>query len=131
VSNWILVFTKKPDEFKRRIREGRWPIFKHTPHRSLLREGDKVVFYMGGIGGQKFLGTAVISSKLVPEGLDYSVGISKISVWKDPISIRPLIQELSFILRKDKWGIHLQGGVLPIPEKDYRKITSKTEKPDG
>jgi len=129
MSKWIFVTTADIEEFNRRMDEKRWPIYKHTPHKSQLRDGDDVVFYMGGNGGQKFLGKGTISSSLVHDERNYHVPISNVIVWKKPVAIRPMIPELRFIFRKDaRWGVHLQGGVIPLYDDDYKLIISKSSK---
>jgi len=40
-----------------------------------------------------------------------------------------MIPELRFIFRKDaRWGVHLQGGVIPLYDDDYKLIISKSSK---
>lgn len=129
MSKWIFVITSDIAEFDRRINQNRWPIYNHTPHRSDLKPGDEVVFYMGGTGGQKFLGSGTLSSRMIQGEPEHHVEISDVKVWKKPLPIRPIIQELKFITRKDKkWGVHLQGGVLPLYDDDYKFIILKSRK---
>ena len=42
-----------------------------------------------------------------------------------PVNIRPLIADLSFIRNKAKWGTAFRFGFLEIPERDFGKIATK------
>ena len=126
--NWIFVITADYKEFKRRINEKKWPIFKRTAHRHALKTGDRIIFYQGGRDGQKFLGCTTLASEVKPStDSSYYVTLSDTEVWKNTPLIRPMIPDLTFLVRKDKWGVHLQGGVITLFDKDYKYILSKSE----
>ena len=109
-----------PDEFKTRVDGKKWPIFKTTHHRNELRIGDVIMFYLAGKENMKILGTAKISSKLKTDSeFDYSIDISDIDIWKKPKPLKKFLDSLGFIRNKDKWGMSLQGGIIPLPKKDY------------
>ncbi len=127
MSKWIFVITANYQEFERRVREGKWPMFKNTAHKFHLRPGDDVLFYKGGKDGQKFLGRGKISSKLKSDGTSNShVTISDVDIWQKPVPIRPLIPDLTFVFHKVRWGLHFQGGVVTLYEKDFDYIVSKS-----
>ena len=47
-------------------------------------------------------------------------------IWKPPLSIRPLIQDLSFIKNKVRWGLHFMGGVKQLPKSDFEMICDQS-----
>lgn len=114
-------------EFRKRIAYKEWPIFQHTPNRKKLRAGDKVIFYLAGNHGRKFLGNCTLNSALKEEEneLDSSVGLSDIMVWKMHIDVHDVLADLDFIYRKNIWGCYFQGGVITISKKDHQLILSK------
>jgi len=121
--HWIFVMNGASDDFKKRIQSGRWPIYSRTQHRNDLSSGDNVVFYLAGKLNKKLLGTAKVSSDLEPDKEhDFSVAVSEVDLWKKPIEMKKLLGSLGFIKNKDNWGMHLQGGVIPLPKEDYKKI---------
>ncbi len=50
----------------------------------------------------------------------------KIAIFEIPIPIKTLLNELDFIMHKDKFGIYFRSSNLTIPEKNYYHIISKT-----
>lgn len=111
------------DDFKKRIKSGKWPIFSKTHHRNKLRIGHDIIFYLAGKSNKKILGTAKIASKLqIDKDSDFTVSLSEVDVWKKPLFFKELVSSLGFIKNKDNWGISLQGGAIPLPEEDYNKI---------
>jgi len=128
MSNWIFVMTSTVEEFKRRVNEKKWPIYAQTTHREKLREGDNVIFYIGGRAAMDFVGKARVSSKLTPIGdSNYFVSLSNIELWKKRIPVKNILQELKFILNKKKWGAYFQGGVIRLPDNDYNSIFVKSQ----
>ena len=127
MSYWILVITGEPSELKKRLSQKAWPIFQRTRHRTELAVGDKVLLYHGGRFGPKaFVASAKISTGLKMVRPDtYSVWLSEIISWKTIVRIIDIINDLSFIKRKDNWGIYFQGGVSRIPKKDFETILAK------
>jgi len=109
---------------------GKWPIGKKTLHRNELSENDKVLFYQGGEGGKKIVGGAELASSLIRDEnniFDFVI-IRNIKLWEKPVEIKTVLEELSFIINKMYWGLYLQGGVIKIPEKDYKVILTKAGK---
>ena len=39
-----------------------------------------------------------------------------------PVKIKPIINELSFIKNKDKWGVYFRSGIIEIKKEDYEVI---------
>jgi len=109
---------------KKGWKKKKWPIFSFTANRRKLSEGDGIVFYQAGIGGQKFLGQAEVASKIKKEGdkIDYFVGMKDVKVWKNHVEMHPLINSLDFIADKNAWGRHMQGGVRKLSRKDFTTI---------
>ncbi|MEO9276682.1 MAG: EVE domain-containing protein, partial [Nitrososphaera sp.] len=91
MANWIFGSKATPEVFEKRISGKKWPIFKHTPNKTRLKNGDKVVFYKAGKDGQKFIGTASIGSEIVPDNLDYYVTLYNIQFWKKPIEVPSIL----------------------------------------
>lgn len=128
MASWIFVMTGDVEGFGGRIKSGEWPIFRKTHHRNEMRAGDKIVFYLGGKNNKKLMGIATISSGLRKNGEEYFVSISEVEVWKDPLEMRKLVDSLGFIKNKDNWGLYLQGGVIPLPQKDHDTILARNVK---
>lgn len=128
MTSWIFVINDTNKEFKKRMRDERWPIFVHTQNRKNLQIGDNVIFYEAGLGGQKFLGTSSINSEVKKTTrLDYFVELNNINVWKKNVKVKDLLNKLDFIKDKQVWGRFLQGGVRRISEKDFDIITKGNE----
>ena len=56
--------------------------------------------------------------------------LSKRSVYRTTNLLMPkkLVPDLSFIEKKDRWGVYLQGSIREIPEEDFRLIESEMRK---
>jgi len=123
---WILVTHDIKEEFKNKDIKNQWPIYSHTHHKKCLAKGDKVIFYLAGEHGKKFIGKAEIDSPLQKRNdcFDYHILLKNIEYWKKPVMIKTLLESLEFIKIKSKWGLYLQSGVCPITEKDYSLIIS-------
>ena len=127
MSNWIFVFNDDDRVFQVRIDEKTWPIFRKTPNRNRLRVGDNIIFYKSGTNGKKFIGKASIESNLQRvDQFDYSLKLSGIKVWKKPVKVSKVINNLEFISDKTFWGRYFQGGVRSINDSDFEVILSKT-----
>src|SRR3989344_888458 len=121
--------------FKSLMAKNVWGLHPNTASRAKLREGDILVFYLGGLSGRRqvFLGTASVTS---PAHLDktgesdqwflnagtYRVDLENVAVWDRAKPIRPLLKKLSFIKNVAHWGPYLQGGVRKIDKIDYETI---------
>jgi len=126
--NWIFV-VKSSTDFTKRLEQRKWPIYNRTTNRNRLRAGDNVIFYLAGEDGKKFLGTARLGSGLKKaEQIDYLVDLDDIEIWEKHVKIHDVIEELEFIVYKRNWGVHFQGGVIRLSDKDYTTITTKVKK---
>jgi hypothetical protein len=127
---WVLVIRDDMFEFRKRIKTKKWPIFHNTSHRRDLAIGDEVMFYKAGREqGQSFLGTAKISTDLIPlsNSDNFEINLNEIMIWKNFPSIRDHLSKLSFIKSESNWGIYLQAGIKTSTKKDFAVI-SKTAK---
>ena len=141
INYWIFVTNNRPfiaeDAYRLRMAHGLWGIGNRTANRTSLEAGDKVVFYLTS-PAMAFAGTATISStylsdeerdKLISEDVflstKFGARFHEIDQWKEPRRIKPLLQHLDFIRNKQKWGTHLQGGIIRISEADYDQIIGK------
>lgn len=126
MNHWVFVINDTEEELEHRIQNNQWPIYNKTQNRKKIAIGDKVVFYMAGEKGQKFLGTASIASELVQKTeLTYELKLSNIKVWQKPLQLRNVIDRLEFVKNKQNFGIYFQGGVRGLTENDYFLILSK------
>lgn len=129
---WVFVFREYTDFsggpiktlLKRIRRTGKWYIGPHTPHRNHVKKGDKIVIYQAGKKGRRFIGCATVHSDLkVDEKEPFKfVVLSNVSIWKKPVEISSVLDELSFIKNKWWWGAHLQGGISKLPRHDYLRL---------
>ena len=123
-----------------------WPIFKRTNHRPKLKPNSKIIFYIAGTNtfSQNFVGTAKIDKiKIIEDStaIEESDTINKISRtilknkelhmlitlkevlnFKNKVSIKSIMHELNFILKKSHYGIYFQSGVNVMDETDYQTI---------
>ena len=113
-----------------------WGLHSNTATRANFKEGDHVVFYLGG--QHVFLGTAVAASGTYVdktgesdswflESGTYRVDLKDIQTWDQPKPIKPLLKKLSFIKNPLHWGAYLQGGVRKIPEADFETIQASED----
>jgi predicted RNA-binding protein len=103
-----------------------------------MTKGDKVVYYIMGL--QRFGATATITGGYYED---------KNKLWTDDdelwpsrcpsepdlvllddelIDAKKLVPNLSFIERKEVWGVYLQGSIRQIPEEDFHLIESEMRK---
>ncbi len=117
--------TGSEDEFKKRIAEKKWPVYKYTSNKSNTSTGDDIIFYVGGLRSSKyFAGTAVIASDLVQvDTLNYHLIMKDVSIWKKPVLVSKVVNDLKFVKNKDNWGAYMQSGILRVTDDDYGIIT--------
>jgi len=103
-----------------------------------MRVGDRIIYYIMKL--QKFGATATITGQ-------YYHDTSKMWTDKDEpwparcpseanivlsddelLDAKKLVVDLTFMERKDKWGVYLQGSLRLIPEDDFRLIESEMKK---
>jgi len=140
---WLFVVTGIPKEiegeqiFEARAKEGFWGLNEDTKNARYVSRGDSVVFY----SKKYFLGTAVISSDMyristlrhywLEERLKhpYGIDLSEIDVWSRKLPIDQVIDRLRFIVHKDMWQIHFQGGIRELSEEDFEIIVKAHNMP--
>lgn len=130
MSHFIFVIKDEESVFNNRVEHKKWPLYLGTKFQKYLKIEDHIIFYQAGKNGQKFLGTAMIKSKVKPDPdkINFYIDIDRIDIWKKPLSIRNILSKLDFIKYKNNWGIHFQGGIVRLDEKDYSVILQEGKK---
>jgi len=121
-----------------RMKDRFWGIGKATPNRKRLRRGDEVAFYVGSQERGFFAGQAKLASDLFQldaqrknvlghgQGyfrVDQGVDLTDIMTWDEPrVLDSDLIGKLDFISNKEKYMVHLMGGVRAISKDDFDVI---------
>jgi len=98
-----------------------WEIGKKTVNKQQFSPGDQIIFYQGGKSGQTLIGTAEIASKLrrSQNPINDYVKIHKISLFKHPVPIKPVLNKLSFVRNIQYWGLYFKGGIIKLTKNDY------------
>jgi len=150
INYWI--FTVKNDKigtmkkkgieiYRQRMHDSFWGLGEKTANRIYLEPGDKVVFYLAGTDGHKFLGTCILDSEYYELSEEekrklwhgpffrsaHGVRLKGVRIWESPKPIGPLIGKLRFIENPGVWGTYLQGSIRRIPEDDYSSIVQPDE----
>jgi hypothetical protein len=124
---------------KRRLDRGLWPIYQRTRHRSAIAAGDVLLVYLGGYRefSQNIVAFARVKSvedtgRRAPPIIDSEAAqnappfkilhLDDIELFADPVSIRNLLTQLSFIPKSPKWGAALMGGCRTITREDFLRI---------
>jgi predicted RNA-binding protein len=126
---WVLVLVPFGDfhhgnslEALEKIKEiGQWTIGARSRYKERLAKGDKAVIYSAG-DEKAFVGSLAISSSLIDEKAGYSVKIERLNIWHARPKITDLLDKLTFIKNKKSYGVYLIGGLVPIPESDFKLI---------
>ncbi len=119
---------KAIDMLKDRVKEKFWSLNKNSGNFDRIRKGDKVIFYMRGRDGQKLMGRCTLASEPYPltseqkrqiEGYPssmfrHSVSLEDIKMWKEPLPIVDLKEELAFIRNKDLWRKYFRRSIIPL-----------------
>ena len=122
---------KAYDVAKYNIYEQKWPIFEGTRNRRKIKQDDKFLLYL--VGKMYVIGEIVANDKVIKSRFEYPTDwlVSSFSYcfpiktffeFTNPIRIKPLVQNLSFIPDPNNWGFRLQGGCIRIPMEDYNFI---------
>jgi len=133
---------KAMDVLKDRVKGRFWSLNKNTGNFNRIKKDDKLVFYIGGHDGQKFVGRCTLASEsypLTPEQkkqivgypsslFTHSVALKDIKLWKEPLPVADLKEELAFIKNKDLWRKYFRRSIIPLSEEDYKAILSKAER---
>lgn len=123
------------DILKRRLDEKKYPLYKKTPFHKDVKKDDGVVFYVAGRKNksQNFIGYSLIKSVEIPNEtlidpdknkyvLEKYLLFENIILFKTPIHIKAIINQLEFIKNKNNFGVYLMGGVSKITEGDFNLI---------
>lgn len=155
---WIFVsadfsrnYLSKPSAYQvavYRLKQRMWGINSRTRYKTWLRPGDFVVVYATGKRefGKCFVGSCKIGSPLmsttgrIREAIDSPTGelihqspfyvtLTKTKLFPTPVSIRPLLKSLEFIVASASpiWGLMMQGGVVRISRQDFALIRQRSE----
>ena len=140
MQHWLIVTS--PENFRHDREHLRFK-YQGLPHRfrkqvQRMEVGDRVALYIMKL--QKFGATQTISG-------EYFYDNSKLwtdadEMWPARIPSRPdivleddelidakrLVPDLSFIKKKDIWGVYFQGSIKTIPEEDFRLVESEMKK---
>ncbi len=144
---WLLVATDRKSSsrrlhakelFQTRLNDHFWGFGAKTRNRNRLKRDDPAIIYLGGNDGKRAVADCTLASdpfELSPSDKlkfahnesaffsDYGIYLQAINPWSQPVIFtHGLIQRLSFIKNKARWGTSLQGTIIPIPEADYRMI---------
>jgi len=137
---WLIVTSYENFKYDREILRFNYQGLPHRFRKQVQRMqiGDKVVYYIMKL--QKFGATATIIGDYIE---DYSkLWIDDDEMWParrkskpdiilsddELIDVKRLVNDLSFIKRKDFWGVFFQGSIRNIPEDDFRLIESEMKK---
>ena len=150
MTTWVFVVTAhkiggklySPDEIlELRFKDRFWGLGESTPNRKLLKQGDRVVFYLG-IPIKSFTASATLASdafELDPSQkqkyshdldyftVDYGVLLEDPTTWTSSVPVDEIVSSLGFIQNKENWGAYFQGGIRPIPPEDFAVITQGRE----
>jgi len=124
------------DVLRSRVKKKFWLLSDKSPHLKDIKEGDKVLFYVGGRKGKKFQGCATVDKAPRPLSEEqrrvmiddyggrhvYIVEFRDVEFWKDERRIEDYLGLLSFIKNPKNWGAYLQKGVIKIDKGDYELI---------
>ena len=113
-----------------------WFFRRGTPNLRHLREGDEVIFYVGGKRGGWFGGRCTIkrgptmlgpkekrlSQWTTGKPYDMLVELAPAELWVRLKPSKDLLHSLSFIKNKRNWKAHFQVGIVSIPPEDHKKI---------
>lgn len=122
---------------------GFWAFTAAAPLRAKLCSGDQVLLYLAGLGRRHFVAAVTLGSVAMPlepvhsrvfEELgipffEYSVSMKSVRRLAEPIAIKPLVHQLSFITDKVNYGLHLRLPIVRISKEDYELITSEAKLP--
>ena len=122
---------------QKRLEDLYWPLYKHTPCKSLMREGDK---YIISIAGRKefcrhFIAHGTINKVETIDPMyefEYSFKLTKeiikfsdVNFLKTPPKIHNIMDQLDLLERHNhKLGLALAGGIKRINKSDYDLIVN-------
>ncbi len=115
----------------------------HGRHRPLskIKKGDRILYYSPNkvFGKRDNLKSFTAVGKVVDNNI-YKVKIDDtFEAWRKDVEfdkeiksvkIKPIIEDLSFIENKEKWGVYFRSGVKEISKTDYEVIYNKMKEDD-
>ena len=96
VNSYIFTINDTQKEFKDRLAKKRWPVYEKTMYADKLKKEDKILFYLAGTDMHKFAGSAVVDS-FSEDKKGRFVKIDSIQVWKKPVEIKKIMENLRII----------------------------------
>jgi predicted RNA-binding protein len=124
-----------------------WVFAENTANMKKLKEGDKVLIYIGGRKRKHYthlieitrkpkkfrdsnttysFTIAQITDSLGLKWMSVCAGIKIVRKFDEPIPIKPLIQKLHFINQKVNYGLNLRAPIVSIGEDDFNYIIAGT-----
>jgi EVE domain len=103
---------------------------------TLYKKNDRVIIYLAGYREYKqhFIATATIKDGFISEKVKiadkiwfFKLPLDKIVILKQPIDIHPLINELTFIKNKNRWGYTFKRSSIKISYDDFNAILSSSK----
>ena len=150
MSYWIFICTshdtidgyiESSEIYRQRMIDKFWGLGERTAHRKSLRKNDKVIFYVGNPSAI-FAGCTVLNSSAFLRTAEhdlkyghrkeifhsaYAVFLDEVEIWKKPIFVPNIANELDFIKKPKIWGTYLQGGIREISLHDFNTIIQKSK----
>jgi hypothetical protein len=116
-----------------------WLASRFTPFRQHYMAGDRVLLYVAGRGSRYFVGDGEIdgattvaneedlalAATLGLDGFAEKIPLRRVAIWTEPVLIRPLVGELSFIKDKVNYGLNLRQAAARIPAADFALLIGK------
>jgi len=137
---WLVVTSSENFKHDREILKFK---FQGLPHRfrkqvQKMKAGDRVAYYIMKM--RKFGATATITGEYYHD--TQKLWLDDDEMWParcpskadivleddELIDAKKLVPDLSFIDKKDVWGVYFQGSIKTIPEEDFRLIESEMKK---
>jgi hypothetical protein len=120
-----------------RLSINQWPIYSGTRNKAKLTKGDECLFYVGGYQSnrQHIIASATIEEVVNDNALvdhediltsipEKKLKLTNIDIFKRPINIKKLLDELSFVPENKRcWGTSLQGGCKQLSRIDFNLMT--------
>lgn len=118
--------------FEDRIASNLWPIYMRTNQFRKVEKDIPVIFYLAGNGvsSQHFIGSAIINEIISPNkklkvetsNIKFFVNFKNVKKFKKYVPIKNILNQLDFVMNKDKYGLAFQGGITEIDKKSYELI---------
>lgn len=137
--NYCLITTDSKEQaydiFLKRINERKWPLYERTSHINEFMKRDNLVFYIAknGKNSKSLVASASVNKVeklndvvIDPDNkfklLSYYLHLENILIFKKPIGIKELVNNLEFIKNKKNYGLALLAGVVKISQNDFNYI---------